>query len=423
MVSSKLTTALVVVVACLLATAAAAERKARLRGQIVDGKGEPIPGVTVTITSPDIPNFTITKETDRRGMFVVDYSRVNVTYVYRFEKAGYQPLEVRQVWNLEGTQDAEWTLQPATVDFAAGTKPVSSSPPAVEAYNEGIRALKAKAYQAAEAKLKEAVSYDPNLQQAWAALAVVQVELGVFEQAAASADKAIALGATDEAVLTARWQAYTNLGNQEKAAQALRDLEAIGRRTEEAKRIHNEAVALLKAGNKEAAMAKFQQALNLDPSLPESQVGLATVALELGKAAEAADAAEAVLKGDPKNGKALRLRYNACLALGDTARLADALVGLAAVEPKVARDGLLKLGFDAYDAGRMGEAKERFLRALEIDPNQPLAHYYLAIALINEGAIAEARTHLEAFLKLAPDHPEAPSARDMLASLKIPEPR
>ncbi len=423
MVPRKRTVVVAVVLACLLPALAAAERKARLRGRIVDANGEPIQGVSVTVTSPDIPNFSVAKETDRRGMFIVDYSRVNVTYVYRFEKTGYQPLEVRQVWNLEGTQDAEWTLQPATVDFVAGAKPVSSSPPAVEAYNEGIRALKAKAYQAAEARFKEAVTYDPNLQQAWAALAVVQVELGVFEQAAAAAEKAIALGATDEAVLTARWQAYSNLKDEEKAAQALRDLEAIGRRTEEAKRIHNEAVALLRAGNREAAMAKFQQAVNLDATLEESQVGLATVALELGKYAEAADAAEAVLKGDPKNPKALRLRYNACLGLGDAARLADALVGLAAVEPKVARDGLLKLGFDAYDAGRMGEARDRFVKALEVDPNQPLAHYYLAIALINEGAVAEARAHLETFLKLAPDHPEAPAARDMLASLRASEPR
>jgi len=404
----------------LLPALASAERKARLRGRIVDVNGAPIEGVEVTVTSPEIPSFNVTKVTDRRGMFIVDYSRVNVTYVYRFEKAGFQPLEVRQVWNLEGTQDAEWALQPATVQLAEGVKPASSSVPAVEAYNEGIAAFKAKAYTAAEAKFKEAVGYDPNLQQGWAALAVVQVELGLFEQAAKAAEKAIALGASDEAVLTARWQAYAALKDEEKAAQALRDLEAAGRRAEEAKRFHNEAVALAKAGNKEAALAKFQQALNLDPKLVESQVGLSTVALELGRWGEAADAAEAALKVDPKNGKAVRLRYNACLHLSDRGRLADALVGLAAVEPTVARDGLLKLGFDAYDAGNMAEARERFSKALEIDPNQALAHYYLAIAYINEGALPQARTHLEAFLRLAPDHPEAPSAREMLKTLPTP---
>lgn len=409
-----------VLVLLLVPALASAERKARLRGRIVDVNGAPVEGVEVTVTSPDIPNFSIGKTTDRRGMFIVDYSRVNVTYVYRFEKAGFQPLEVRQVWNLEGTQDAEWTLQPAAAQLTEGAKPASASLPAVEAYNEGVAAFKAKAYAAAEAKFKEAVSYDPDLQQGWAALAVVQVELGLYEHAVKAAEKAMALGATDEAFLTARWQAYVALKDEEKAAQALRDLEAAGRRAEEAKRFHNEAVALAKAGNKEAALAKFQQALNLDPKLVESQVGLSTVALELGRFGEAADAAEAALKVDPKNGKALRLRYNACLHVDDRERLADALVGLAAVEPTVARDGLLKLGFDAYDAGNMREAKERFARAVEIDPNQALAHYYLAIAYINEGAAAQARMHLEAFLKLAPDHPEAPSAREMLKTLTAP---
>ncbi len=410
-----------IVLLCLVVSPlVAAERKARLRGRVVDESNAPVAGVQVTITSPDMAGFEVTKTTDRRGMFIVDFSRVNVTYRYRFDKAGYQPLEVSQRWSLEGTQDCEWTLHPATAALAEGVTPVSASAPAVEAYNEGVVAFKAKALEAAEAKFKEAVSYDPDFQQGWAALAVVQVELGLFEQAAKAADKAVALGGSDEALLTARWQAYVGLKNEEKAAQALKDLEAAGRRGEEAKRLHNEAVALARAGNKEGALARFRQALNLDAKLVESQVGLATVALDLGHAAEAADAAEAALKLDPGNGKALRLRYNACLRLDDRARLADALVGLAAVEPTVARDGLLKLGFDAYDAGHMQEARDRFVKALEIDPKQALAHYYLAIAYINEGAMDKAKLHLEAFVRLAPEHPEAPSAREMLKTLQNP---
>ncbi len=88
--------------------------------------------------------------------------------------------------------------------------------------------------------------------------------------------------------------------------------------------------------------------------------------------AEAAGAAESVLKTDPGNQQAIRLRYNACLALGDADRLFDALVGLTAVEPVVASKGLLKLAFDAYDANDTVRAKRRFLKVLEFEPNQPL---------------------------------------------------
>ncbi len=123
--------------------------------------------------------------------------------------------------------------------------------------------------------------------------------MGHNQEAAESAEKAIALGSKDEAILTARWQAYKNLKDDAKTAAALKDLEAFGRRTEEAKKLHNEGVALVKAGDSAGAFAKFQEALNLDPNLRPSLVGLATAGLKLGRNAEAATAAETILKADP----------------------------------------------------------------------------------------------------------------------------
>ena len=77
----------------------------------------------------------------------------------------------------------------------------------------------------------------------------------------------------------ARWQAYKNLKDDAKAAEALKDVERIGRRVEEAKRYHNEGVALMKAGDNAGAFAKFQEALNLDPSLQVALIGLAIVGM------------------------------------------------------------------------------------------------------------------------------------------------
>jgi len=249
---------------------------------------------------------------------------------------------------------------------------------------------------------------------------VVQVQTGHNKEAAEAAEKAMALGAKDELVLTARWEAYRNLKDEAKAAAALKDLESVGRRAEEAKKLHNEAVALVKAGDHTGAFAKFQEALAVDPDLPASQIGLATAGLKIGRNAEAATAAEAVLKADPQNQAAIRLRYNACLNLGDKDRLADALVGLAAVEPAIARNGLLKLAFDAYDANETVQAKQRFLKVLELDPNQPQAHYYLALIYVNEGAKEDAISHLERFIALSPNAQEAATARDMLKQLNKP---
>ena len=401
----------------LMIPALAYAQKGRLIGKLVDPEGKPIQGATVTATSPQVPSFREVRTTDRRGNFILDFREMGVTYHYRFEKQGFQPLEANQEWDLEGTERFEWKMSPGTGPEIGGLAPASSSEPAVLAYNAGVSAVKAKDYTIAETRFREAVGHDPKLVQAWSALAAVGLQTGNNQGAAEAAEKAIALGARDEAILTARWQAYRNLNDGERAAEALKDLEAFGRRAEEAKKFHNEGVGLVKAGNDAAAFAKFQEAVNLDPSLQASQLGLATAALKIGRNAEAAAAAEAVLKADPGNQAAIRIRYNACLVLGDNDRLSDALVGLAVVEPAVAKNGLLKLAFEAYDANQTAKAKERFLKALAVDPNQPLAHYYLALVLVNEGNTAEARMHLERFIALAPSGKEADTAREMLKQL------
>lgn len=410
-------TALFLYLILIIPGLAFAQPRARLIGRIVDSEGQPIQGVVVTATSPQIPKFNERKTTDKKGIFILDFHDVDVTYHYRFEKPGYQTLEADQEWSLEGTQRFEWKLQPVVVPAGGGAAPASTSEPAVTAFNAALAALKAKDLPTAEAKFNEAVNHDPKLAQAWAALASVQVQTGHNAEAVEAADKAIALGTRTEAVLLARWQAYRNLKDDAKAAAALKDMEAVGRRTEEAKRIHNEAVALVKAGDNAGAFAKFQEALAVDPNLQPSLLGLATAGLKLGRNAETATAAEAVLKSDPANQQAIRLRYNACLALGDSDRLFEALVGLMAVEPAVAGKGLLKLAFDAYDANDKPRAKTRFLRVLEYEPNQPLVHYYLGMVYVAEGAAADARQHLERFVALAPNSTEAATAREVLKQI------
>ncbi len=398
---------------------ALAERKARLTGKIVDPDGKPLEGVAVITTSREIPGFKDIETTDKKGVFTIDFNQVSVTYVYRFDKTGYQSMEVSQTWNVEGSQVSQWTMQPATVEVHSGGV-ASTSAPAVDAFNTGLAAFKGKDYATAETKFKQAVEHDPNLRQAWAALSAVQLELGHNEAAAAAAEKAIALGSTEEAVFLARWHAYRNLKDEAKTAEALKDLEKVGRRTEEAKKIHNEAVALVKGGDPVGAFAKFQEALIVDPNLQVSLLGLATAGVKIGRNKEAAAAAETILKTDPTNEAAIRVRYNACLALGEKTRLIDALLGLATFEPVVARDGLLRLAFEAYDANDLAVSKERFGKVLQVDPNYPQAYYYLGVINAGQGAMAEAKRDIERFLQLAPKDPEASSARDMLKYLKKP---
>ena len=243
------TMAWVVFLAGMLPALAFAERKGRLIGKVLDDEGKPIQGVVVTVsaTSAAQPDYREVKTTDKKGLFIVDFSEINVTYHYRFDKSGYQTLEAQQEWKLEGTQRFEWTMHAATSPALEGAAPASTSAPAVLAFNDGVTAIKAKDYATAVAKFRESVGHDPGLRQAWGALSVAHFNLAQYAEAAEAAEKAVALGSTDESVLVTRWQAYRNLGDEAKAAEALKQLETIGRLVEEAKRIHNEAVTLAKA--------------------------------------------------------------------------------------------------------------------------------------------------------------------------------
>ena len=244
-----------------------AKREGRLIGRVVDPEGQPIEGVNVTVTSKDVPGFNVVEVTDKKGIFKVDFHVVEVAYDYRFEKAGYQTVITSQQWNLVGTERIDFTMPPGETPTAEGVVPASTSKPAVQAYNDGVAAFEAKNYAAAQVKFEEAAEHAPELRQTWAALSVVHLEQGHYQQATESAERAMALGSTDEAVYRARWEAYRQLGDEAKTAEAFEDLERTGRLTEEAKRVYNEGIALLKADDDEGAFARFQEAVTIDPNL------------------------------------------------------------------------------------------------------------------------------------------------------------
>ena len=396
-----------------------AARRGRLIGKVVDPEGRPIPGVRVTTTCAEMPSFSAVTTTNNKGVFMVDFSRVNLVYVYEFDKAGYATFKVEQKWTLEGTEEHEFKMQPAAAAPALeGLPPASTSQPAILAYNEGVRALKAKDYPTALTKFQEASQHDPNLRQVWMALSALHLEQRHYQQAAEATEKAIALGATDASLLKTRWDAYRQLGDEAKAASAREDIEKFGRLTEEAKGVYNQGVALTKVGDDKEAFAKFQDALALDPNFDLALLGVATTGLKLDRAAEAFAAAETLLKANPQNVEALKIRYNAALKLRDETKLADALQGLAPFDAATARDGLFLLATKAFDNDDMAKAKQRFRQVLAIDPAHARSHFTLGLILMREGAKAEARGHLERFLELAPNDPDAGTAKDALKYLK-----
>ncbi len=415
---------------------ASAIKKGRLIGIVLDLEGQPIEGVSITATSAEVPGFREDKVTDKKGVFKLDFEEINVVYEYRFDKVGYQTLKAEQTWTKEGSARHKFIMSPgeATLveDLASASKstpvPESMLPPAIKAFNAGAAAFKAQDYPAAIASFEEALGHDPELRQAWSALSVAQLESRQYQAAAETADKAIALGASDLLVLRTRWEAYRNLGDEAKTAEAQKAVEEAGIAAEEAKRVFNEAVALVKADDHEAAFAKFKEASQLAPDLQDAVLGMATTALKIQQYDEARAAAKALLEYDPQHAEALRVRYNASLELVDKVgsdpaaeqEVFEALVGLAPFEPETAQTGLRQLALVAYDANDMELGKERFGALLEIDSGCAECLYYLGLIGVGEEAHDDARRHFERFLQLAPDDAKAGDVRGFLEYLPSP---
>ena len=81
-------------------------------------------------------------------------------------------------------------------------------------------------------------------------------------------------------------------------------------------------------------------------------------------------------------------------------------------------DAFFNQGVVLWNGGKIADAKKAFESAIAANPNHAEAHYQLGMALVNEGNLANAATEFETYLKLAPEGPNAPTAKGLVAQLK-----
>ncbi len=81
-------------------------------------------------------------------------------------------------------------------------------------------------------------------------------------------------------------------------------------------------------------------------------------------------------------------------------------------------DAQYNQGVILWNAGKIADAKKSFEAAVAANPSHAEAHYQLGMALVNEGNMAGAATEFETYLKLAPEGPNAATAKSLVAQLK-----
>jgi len=227
--------------------------------------------------------------------------------------------------------------------------------------------------------------------------------------------------ATDEKVGMAQTELRVNLGRVSEANMVLAPATAANNdaKAAELKKSFEEGVVASRAGNHDAAIAKFQAALVLSPACFDCQfnIGVAQLAKKDDKAAE--EAWKKALELKPDYAEALNAlstlynnqkRFDEAAAMGAKAAAAGGAGGGA--------DATFNQGIILWNQGKIAEAKGKFEETIKANATHADAHYQLGMALLNEGKLPEAVSAFESYVKLDPNGQYATQAKGMIAQLK-----
>jgi tetratricopeptide (TPR) repeat protein len=376
-------------------------------GEIKNAEGKTVAGAKVTLTAPD---GTLVGElvTDKRGKFEIKSPAGPGTYRFRVEAAGSAPYDDKV--DLEGDgQNLAITLMSAEM----GRKNE-----AIALYNAGVDAFRNKDTTAAKAKFEAALTTDPTMAAPWLGLADIYLNAEENNSKAIEmAEKFMELSPGDEQGKRFLYAAYVRAGQRDKAKVISDELGDAKLQAGLAIDVFNQGAMASQKGDYKLAEAKFREAIELDPNLAEAHAALASALYVQLKFQEALASADQALALKPGIASGLRQRFLALDGLGKGEESGVAWEAYSKVDAKAALDLLSKRAETDFTDGNVDKAVAALNKVLGIDPNFADAH--LRLGLVFSGTdVAKAKTHLKRFLELAPQHPEASTARDILEYLK-----
>ena len=295
----------------LPALPALAGTQGRASGKVLDSAGNPVEGVTVTVTTPMIKSFKIAVTTRKDGSYGFIVNDATLLYDLKMEKDGFvgiamtkqkfSTVEVTVIPNqsMLKTSEAPAGARPG-IAAAKGAAGPSSSEQAAVAYNAAVDLLNAGDKPGAEAKLKEAVAKSPDLPQAWHALAIVAYDNKDWAKTLEYGQKAYDLDPSNTNLYGLMTDAAEKSGDKKAAAEWRKKYDEANPDSPEI--LYNKGVDAYNKGKMKDAEASLSKALEAKPDLAMGHFLLGMVSFNLNKKAAAREHLEKYLQLDP-NGK------------------------------------------------------------------------------------------------------------------------
>ncbi len=280
-----------VAVACLSPAAAFAQLDAaKIRGSVLDEKGQPIAGVELEMTYKGETRVPIVKKstTDKKGGFI----RLGLKggpWQITFKKEGYKTVGIETNLSIGDISEIAPVVMPAAAPSAPA--PVAAVDPAAaaeaaaaehakqlgEAYVKALAALQAGQTAEAETMFKALVAQLPDLAEAHYNLGYLYELRGAPAEAEAEFAKAFELQPQSAAALVAQ---ATLIDKRGASADALKLLEANAPRFPDNARVQFALGAVaFNVGRNAVAEPAFEKAAELDPANAETLFFLGSIAV------------------------------------------------------------------------------------------------------------------------------------------------
>ena len=299
-----------------LASSVQAQLPGQLEGQIRDENDQPVADVEIIVTDPERPSWEQVEKSNKRGRYRIFFANATVPYELKLQKDGYQTKEVggvRVTARKETRRDFTiMTQEAALANMAAnpGSSDVSAEDAAkggaAETFNKGVAALNAEDLDTAETLFLAALDKDSTLDMAHAALARLYLKQEKWADAAERAESAVAADVDVESMQQVLYASYSELGDSDKAQEALSALEAADPE-KASKNIFNQAADAYNNGDMDKAREGLERVLSADPNHAKANYMMGLVLISAGENARAKEVLQKFLDlapNDPDAGTA-----------------------------------------------------------------------------------------------------------------------